>query len=165
MPRNEVEKPEADINDRLLTLLENQQKTMQTQVDRTAPKENPHYKAQSLFLQENGEPWAKTLKCEMYLGSINYNDSPLTKAEVDALNQLQPLAKGVITKNDDSRLFVSVLPKADAVGRLSRLTIVPYVEPGQTPGSARFEKNLNLTMPSIIKMAEELAAQAAMVAA
>jgi hypothetical protein len=165
MPRGTVEHDTSDMNDRLLALLERQQATMQESVERSRPKENPNYKANSIFLQESGEPWATKLKCDIYLGSIHYNDSPLTKAEVDALNQLQPLAKANITKNDGSRLVVSVLPKADAVGRLSRLTIVPYVEPGQNPTDARFEKNLNLTMPSIIAMANELAAQAAPVAA
>jgi hypothetical protein len=145
---------------RMMSVLQQQQATMQESVERSRPKENPHYKANSIFLQENGEPWAKQLKCEIYLGSINYNKSPLTKPEVDALNLIQPVVKATITKNDGAPLLVAVLPKADAVGRLSRLTIAPYVAPGQNPGDAMFEKNLNLTMPSIIAMATELAAQA-----
>lgn len=149
-----------DLNDRLLTLLERQNATMQQTVDRSAPKENPNYKTRSMFLQENGEPWAKQLQCEIYLGSIFYNETPMTKPEVDALNQLRPLERGTITKNDGSTLLVSVLPKADAVGTLTRLTIAPYVAPGQNAGDAKFEKNLNLLMPSIVKMATELAAQA-----
>lgn len=163
MPRT-VETETPDVNERLLTLLEKQQETMQESVERSRPKENPNYKAQSLFLQENSEPWAKKLQCEIYFGSINYNDTPLTKAEVDALNTIRPLAKGHITKNDGAHIVVTVLPKVDAVGRLSRLTIAPYVAPGQDPGTAMFEKNLNLTMPSIIAMATELASQAAVAA-
>jgi hypothetical protein len=163
MPRERVDDT-PDVNERLLALLEKQNETMQAQVDRSAPKENPNYKAKSLFLQESGEPWAKLLKCDIYFGSINYNDSPLTKPEVDALNTLQPMAKATITKNDGSPMLVCVLPKADAVGRLSRLTIAPYVAPGQNPGDARFEKNLNLTMPGIIARADELAAQATVAA-
>lgn len=146
--------------DRLLSVLERQAENQTQHIERTAPKENPHYKADSIFLQPNGEQWAKLLKCDIYLGSIYYNDTPLTKAEVDALNQLQPLAKGVITKNDGGTLLVTVMPKSDAVGKLSRLTIIPYVAPGSNPTDARFEKNLNLTMPAITKMAEDLAKQA-----
>lgn len=155
--------PPTDINERLLTLFERQQATMQQQVDRSAPKENPHYKANSIFLQENGEPWAKKLKCDIYLGSISFNDSPLTKDEVDALNQMQPLARGTITKNDGSSLIVTVSPKTDAGGHVERLTIVPYTPPplpGRPAQVAQFEKNLNLLMPSIISMAKELSAQA-----
>jgi len=146
--------------ERMLSILEQQAKNAEIQNQRTAPKENPNYVTNSIFLQGNGEPWASTLKCEMYFGSINYNDSPLTKEEVDALNAIQPIAKATITKNDGSTMLVCVLPKADAVGRMSRLTIAPYVAPGQNPGDARFERNLNLTMPSIVAMANELAKQA-----
>ena len=129
--------------------------TLKTLVERTAPKENPNYKAQSIFLKENSEPYAKDLKCQMYFGSIHYNDSPLTKDEVAALNLIQPLAQGVITKNDRSTVRVSVVGKIDAIGRLERLTIMPQGE----------EKNLNLLMPSIEAMALELASQAPKAAA
>ena len=149
---------------RLLSALEAQNATMQESVERSRPKENANYKTNSIFLQESGEPWAKTLKCDIYLGSIHYNQTPLTKPEVDALNLMGPLAKGLITKNDGSTLTVTVLPKVDAVGRLNRLTIAPYVAPGQNPGDAQFEKNLNLTMPPIIAMALELAKQATVAA-
>lgn len=145
---------------RMLTILEQQAANQAQHIERTAPKDNPNYKADSIFLQASGEPWAKQLKCEIYLGSINFNETPLTKAEVDALNLLEPLAKGTITKNDGAQILVTVAPKVDAVGRLSRLTIMPYVAPGQNAISTRFEKNLNLTMPSIIAMATELARQA-----
>lgn len=136
--------------ERLLSILEQQALNQALQIERTAPKENPNYKALSPFLKESGESWAKDLKCEMYFGSISYNESPLTKEEVAALNRVRPLAKGVITRNDGTALRVSVVAKEDAEGRFERLTIQPE---GRQP-------NLNLTMPSIIAMATELAAQA-----
>jgi hypothetical protein len=157
MPRERVD---DDLNDRLLTLLEKQNATMQESVERSRPRENPNYKASSIFLKPSGEPWATDLKSDVYLGSIYFNDSPLTQDEVAALNRLAPLPKGTITKNDGSTLLVSVLPKADAVGRINRLTITPYVAPGQNPGDAKFEKNLNLLLPSIASFANELANQA-----
>lgn len=129
--------------------------TLKTLVERTAPKENPNYKAQSIFLKENSEPYAKDLKCQMYFGSIHYNDTPLTKDEVAALNLLMPVAQGTITKNDGSKLRVSVVGKIDAIGRIERLTITPQGE----------EKNLNLLMASIEAMALELASQAPKAAA
>jgi hypothetical protein len=150
--------------DRMMAILEQQAKNSAEQNERTRPPENKNYKAKSMFLQESGEPWAKHLKCDIYLGSILYNKSPLTKDEVDALNLIEPLTKGTITKNDGAQIVIAVLPKVDAVGRLSRLTIAPYVAPGQNPGDAQFEKNLNLTMPGIIVMAKELAAQAVVAA-
>lgn len=129
--------------------------TLKTLVERTAPKENPNYIVRSMYLKENGEPHGKDLKCAMYFGSIHYNDSPLTKDEVAALNLIQPLANGIITKNDKSTVRVSVIGKIDAVGRLEKLIIMPQGE----------EKNLNLLMPSIEAMALELAAQAPQAAA
>ncbi len=157
----ETLEPIAQTNmERMLSILEQQALNSAVQNERTAPRENPNYKVVSLFLQENGEPWSKSLKCDIYFGSIHFNETPLTKVEVDALNQLQPLARGTVTKTDGSTLLVGVLPKVDATGRLNRLTISPYVAPGQNPGDARFEKNLNLTLPSIIAIANELAGQA-----
>src|SRR5688572_26723945 len=119
----ERETETSDVNDRLLSLLEKQQATMQESVERSRPKENPNYKASSIFLQEDGEPWAAKLKCQIFDGPILLNRTPLTKAEVEALNTLQPIEKAVVEKLDGSRVFVKVLPREDASGRLERLTI------------------------------------------
>lgn len=94
-----------------------------TQVERTAPRENPNYITRSLFAQENGEPWAKTLKCEVFFGPYPLHETPLTQKEVIALNRLQPLAKGTIEKTDLSIVQASVTPKYDAQDRLTTLTI------------------------------------------
>jgi hypothetical protein len=134
----------GEINERLLDILE-------AQVERSAPKENPNYKAQSLFLKENGEPWAKDLKCDMYFGPIHLNRDPLTKAEVDALNRLEPLDAAIITKTDQSVARVTVTAKKTTTGKIERLTI---------NAPMRRENNEHLTYPSILAFATELANQA-----
>lgn len=153
MAKKDDESP--DVNDRLLALLERQQATMQESVERSRPKENPHYKAQSIFLQEDGEPWAAKLKCDIYFGPIRLNRTPLTKAEVDALNKLEPIEKGWITRVDDSRAQVKVIAREDAVGRVERLTIQLPMKKDDSP----------MHYPSLTVLAESLAAQAAQVAA
>ncbi len=139
--------PELSANDRLLNLLEFQAKT---QAEQNKPRENPNYKAKSIFLKENGEPWAEDLKCEMYFGPMHLNRDPLTKAEVEALNQIRPIEKGTITKVDGSVVKVRVIPREDAVGRLERLTI-------ELP--MRHEDNPQ-HYPRLIDLAKQLAEQA-----
>jgi hypothetical protein len=134
----------GEINDRLLDILE-------AQVERSAPKENPKYTAQSLFLKPNGEPWAKDLKCDIYFGAMHLNRDPLTKAEVDALNRLEPLDAAIITKTDQSVANVKVIARRTSNGRIERLTI-------EAP--MRRENNEHLTYPPILVFANELANQA-----
>lgn len=134
----------GDVNERLLDILE-------AQVERTAPKENPNYVANSIFLKPNGEPWAKDLKCDIYFMSHHLNRTPLTKDEVDALNRLQPLDIATITRTDGSVARASVTKKETAQGKIERLTIeVPI----------RKENNEFLTIPPIAVFASELARQA-----
>lgn len=109
--------------DRMLAILEQQAQNQSVQNERTRPRENPNYVARSIFLQPNGEPWAKTLKCEMFFGPIELHRTPLTKAEVDALNRLTPVVKARLKKVDNSFVNVTVRATEDAVGRLEKLTI------------------------------------------
>jgi hypothetical protein len=134
----------ANVNERLLDILE-------AQVERSAPKENPNYKANSIFLKENGEQWAKDLKCAIYFGAMHLNRDPLTKAEVDALNRLQPLDLAFITKTDGARQRVKVSARTTSEGKLERLTV-------EAP--MRKENNEFITYPSIAAWATELAEQA-----
>ena len=106
----------GEINERLLDILE-------AQVERTAPRENPNYVTVSPTMKPNGEQWAKDLKCDIYFGPIHMNRTPLTKAEVDALNRLQPLDRGFITKTDGTRAPVTVRAKETATGKVERITI------------------------------------------
>lgn len=138
----------GEINERLLDILE-------AQVERSAPKENPNYKAQSMFLKPNGEPWAKDLKCDIYFGSMHLNRDPLTKEEVDALNQLQPLDHATITRTDQSLAKGKVTKRETSEGKLERLTI-------EFP--MRRENNEFLTYPRLAVLARELAEQATVAA-
>lgn len=119
--------------ERQMALQEQQAATMATQVERTAPKENPNYQAQSIFLQGNGEPWAKTLKCDLYLNSIHLNDTPLTKPEVDALNRLEACEETDVVKIDRSIARVAIRPKRTATGRIERLTIETPLKKDDNP--------------------------------
>lgn len=110
--------------ERMLAVLEQQAKTQATHVERTAPRENPNYKAVSIFLQENGEPWAKLLKCDMYLGLMHLNRTPMTKAEVDAWNHVEPIVDARLRKMDGSSVLATVTAKRDAVGRIDQMTVL-----------------------------------------
>lgn len=134
----------TDVNERLLDILE-------AQVERTAPKENPNYKADSLFLKANGEQWAKDLKCDIYFGPMHLNRTPLTEAEVLALNKLQPLDAATLTKTDGSPARGTVRAVRSSEGKVERLFI-------EFP--MRRENNEFLTFPPIAVMANELASQA-----
>jgi hypothetical protein len=135
---------------RMMAVLEQQAKNTEVQNERTRPRENANYVATSIFLKPNGEPWAKDLKCDIYFGPLHLNRDPLTKAEVDALNQLGPIEKGTIAKVDGSKVKVRVLPREDAIGRLERLTI-------ELP--MRHEDNPQ-HYPKLIDLAYQLAEQA-----
>ena len=136
---------------RMLAILEQQAQNAEVQNERTRPRENANYVARSVFLKENGEPWAKDLKCDIYFGPMHLNRDPLTQAEVEALNLIAPVEKGTITKVDRSTVKVTVRAREDAVGRLERLTI-------ELP--LRHEDNPQ-HYPPLIELAHQLAAQAA----
>ena len=134
----------GEVNDRLLDLLEKQ-------VERSAPKENPNYKAQSLFLKENGEPWAKDLPCDIYFGPMHLNRTPLTQEEVAALSRLRPMDAGLITRTDGSHARTKVLSKVTSEGKIERLTVLAPM---------RKENNEFRTFPPIVAWATQLANQA-----
>jgi hypothetical protein len=138
----------------MLAILKQQAENQSVQNERTRPRENANYVAQSIFLQPNGEPWAKTLKCEMYFGPTLLNRTPLTKEEVDALNLLQPVVKALVRKVDNSQVRVTVRPREDAIGRLESLTIEAPMKKDDNPQH----------YPPIVDFARQLA-QAAQMAA
>lgn len=140
---------------RMVALQEQQAETLKVQNERTTPKEDPNYKARSIFLQESGEQWAKLLKCDIYFGPIHLNKTPLTQAEVDALNTLQPVEKARIEKLDGSIVLATVRPKEDAVGRLDRLTVEIPMKKDDNPNF----------LPGMVSLCTQLAAQYETVAA
>jgi hypothetical protein len=154
--RQESQVSEQTVNERLLNVLEATVANQATQNERLAPRENPNYVTNSPNMKPNGEQWAKDLKCDVYFGPIHLNRTPLTKAEVDALNLLRPVVNASVMKTDGSIARVTVRGREDAVGRLERLTIeVPM----------RKEDNAHLTYPGLAQIALELAKQAETVAA
>lgn len=140
---------------RMMGVLEQQAQNAAVQNERTKPRENANYVAQSIFLKANGEPWAKDLKCDIFFGPMHMNRDPLTKAEVDALNQIGPVEKGTITKVDGSKVKVRVVPREDAIGRLERLTIELPMRHEDSPQH----------YPRLLDLAAQLAEQAKAVAA
>lgn len=138
------------VDERLIAILEQQANNQATQNDRLAPRENPKYVAVSPTLQPNGEPWSRKLKCEMFLGSFPMHDTPLTQAEVEALNRLEPATGLSVMKNDRTHVKVEILGKRDAVGRLERLTIKMPL---------RDEDGARIGYSGIVEIATELAGQ------
>ena len=125
MPRRDLdEQPQApdwmemflDLQQRMLALQEQNAKANQL-------KENPNYVANSVFLKGNGEPWAKDLKCDVYLNSIHLNKTPLTQGEMDALNQLVPIDRVVVMKTDGSQARGRVTSRETSTGAIERLTL------------------------------------------
>jgi hypothetical protein len=133
------------------TAMQDQRKALEEQSARTLPKENPNYVAQSIFLKPSGEPWAADLKCDIYLNSIRLNRTPLTKAEVDALNTLVGIDKARIRKVDGSDVLGSVTPREDALGRIDRLTMTLPMKKDDNPQH----------YPALDVIAQQFAAQAA----
>lgn len=144
----------AELFERMLAIQQQQAEALATQVERTSPKENPNYQANSIFLKPSGEPWAEDLKCDIYFGSIKLNRTPITKAEVAALNQVQPVEKARLTKTDGSTQIVTVRAKENAVGVVERLTIEIDLKKEANPQHHR----------SLEAIALELAAQAVVAA-
>lgn len=146
----ELERRRMALMERQLALQEQQAQSLSTQVERTAPKENPHYIDRGIFNKPNGEPWATDLRCDVFFGPMKLNRTPLTEAEVAALNQIQPLARAHITKVEGTVVYGSVQPTRDAQGRLSRLEILFPMGKDDNPQH----------FPTITTYAKELAAQA-----
>lgn len=120
-------------NAEMLAILKQQADNQAVQNERTRPRENPNYVARSIFLQPNGEPWAKLLKCDMYIGPSHLNRHPLKKSEVDALNRLQPVDKVLIRKTDESEVRVTVKATENATGKIEKLVIELPMQKDQSP--------------------------------
>lgn len=114
-----------DLQTRMLQIQQQQAKALELQNDRTAPKENPNYTPQSIFIDPaTGKEYRELLKCEMYFGPIRLNRTPITAEECEALNRLQPVEKATITKTDGSSVRVDVIPVENVVtSAIEKLTI------------------------------------------
>jgi hypothetical protein len=140
----------AALMERMLAIQQQQASALEIQTERTKPREDPNYKASSIFLKESGEQWATDLKCQIYLGPIHLNKTPLTREEVEALNTLVPVEKARVTKMDGSTVLATVQPKEDAVGRIDRLTIEIPLKKEDNP---QF-------LPGMVSICAQLVAQA-----
>jgi type II secretory pathway component PulC len=97
--------------------------TQSVESEKAKIRENPNYVPVSVFLKSNGEQWATDLKCEIYQNSIHLNKTPLTQAEVVALNRLQPVEDVRVLQNDGTPQIWRVEATKDAIGRLEKLTV------------------------------------------
>lgn len=113
----------TEIVSAMVEALLRQSKALETQVERTAPKENPNYQVNSFFLKPSGEPFAADLQCDVYVGPSLLNRTPLTAEEVRQANRLKPMAKCRVTKMDRSVVMGSVTAQFNASDQLERLTI------------------------------------------
>lgn len=150
MTPEQMEQKRMELMERQIALQEKQAAALETQVERTAPKENPNYVEKGPFSDPTGAPWAKSLTIEVYDGPIKLNDTNLTQLEVEQLNRLAPIEKGHIVKADRSTVQASVLPTYDAQNRLSRLMIRRPM--GRDDNAQQF--------PPLDEMAKQLADQA-----
>jgi hypothetical protein len=147
----DLEKRRMDLMERQIALQEQQSASLSTQVQRTAPKENPNYIARGPFTDPRGNPWSKSLKCPIFDGPIPLHEAEtLTEAEVVQLNRLQPLERGRIQKADRSLVNARVVPTYDAQSRLSKLVIERPM--GKDDNAQHF--------PPMDEMAKQLADQA-----
>lgn len=121
--RQDLEERRIAAQEKLLEVQMSQANSLATQVERTSPKENPHYKPAGPFHDPEGRDWNTHLKCAIYDGPAHLNKHPLCEAEIIALNRLMPLEKGLITKADRSQVKVSVIPTYDVHDRLTKLEI------------------------------------------
>jgi len=115
-----------ELQQRQVTLQEQQAQSVRLQEERSRPKDNPNYQAVSIFIKPGtgeGRQWAEDLKCEMYFGPMKLNKHPLTEAEVKALNRLQPVEKALITKVDRSQVRMTVRGEENVEGKLEKLII------------------------------------------
>lgn len=149
--RLEQEAKRLDLMERQLALQEKQAATMATQVERTAPRENPNYVVVGMFSKPNGEPWTTDLKCDIYFGPIKLNRTPMTEDEVRAWNLVEPAVKAPIRKVDGSVVYVSVRGEEDAVGALVALRVEVDLKkdsnPQHYPMLAEFARQLASAVP------------------
>jgi hypothetical protein len=163
MPRsNDTEQPAFDpmqaflaLQERMLAIQEQQAAALQVQVDRTAPKENPNYTPDSIFLRSDGEEWSKTLPYDIFLGPHRLNETPLTQAEVEQLARIRPIEKARVEKTDGSIVLGKVYAREDAVGRIDRMTIEFPMKKDDNPQM----------YPILVRFAQQLADQSETVAA
>lgn len=142
-----------ELQQRQIALQELQAKATQLQEERTRPKDNPNYRASSIFLKPEGEgrPWTEDLKCDIFFGPIKLNKTPLTEGEVAVLNRLQPVEKARLTKTDRSVVYVSVVPTFNEVtNALEKLEIRLPMKRDDNPQH----------YPPLDEIAAQLAAQA-----
>lgn len=152
----ELERKRVELMERQIALQESQAASLMTQVERTAPKDNPNYIAAGPFTDPKGNPWSKSLKCPIFDGPIDLMESEtLTEDEVTQLNRLLPLERGLIKKADDSIVGAKVLPTFDAHGKITKLVIMRPM--GKDDGAQHY--------PPLREMARQLADQAAQVSA
>ena len=125
----------AQLMERMLAIQQQQAEALQLQTERTAPKENPNYTPDSMFIDpETGMQWGERLKCDIYMGPIRLNRTPITKDEWEALNRLQPVEKAQVIKTDGSSVRIDVVPAENAVtGAIERLTIKVDLKKDQNP--------------------------------
>jgi hypothetical protein len=154
--RLEQEAKRLELMERQIALQEKQAASMQTQVERTAPKDNPNYQPRGIY-NPQGLPESErlALKCEIFDGPIKLNRTPLTPAEIEQLNRLEPIEMAQIIKMDRSVVKASVRATHDASGRLSRLEITRPMGKDDNPQ----------LFPPLDEMAKQLADQAAAVIA
>jgi hypothetical protein len=109
---------------RQLEVQEQTAASLQTQVERTAPRENPNYRPRSIYNPE-GKPESEreTLKCQIFFGPVPLNRTPLLPAEIAWLNRIGPLAQAQLKKVDNSVVLGSVEPTYDAEGHIAVLRI------------------------------------------
>lgn len=117
MTQEELEQKRLELMERQLAVQERQAAAMLTQVERTAPRENPNYKAAGPFTAPDGEEWSAKLPYPIYDGPVLLNRTPLTADDVAQLSRLQPLEHGQIVKADRSTVKARVVPKMDATGK------------------------------------------------
>lgn len=116
-----------ELQARQVALQEQQAHAVKLQEERSRPKDNPNYQAASIFMKPGtgeGRPWTEDLKCDIFLGAIKLNKTPLTEAEVKALNTLQPVDRAKVIKVDRSEVRASVIPTYnDVTNALEKLEI------------------------------------------
>lgn len=146
----QIELKRLELMERQIALQEKQAAALETQVERTAPKENANFISAGPFNAPDGKAWAATLKCEIYDGPIHLNDTNLTEEEAKQLNRLEPLEKGLVTRADRKQVEAKVTPTFDVHGTLSKLVITRPM--GRDDNAQHF--------PPLDEMAKQLADQA-----
>ena len=123
MTSMQLELKRLELMERQIALQEQQAAALETQVERTAPKDNPNYVPKSVFHDPTGKLWSASLKCEIYRGPEHFNDMLITKEECEQLNRLMPLEHGLIAKADRTEVQASVVPTYGVHGQVTKLVI------------------------------------------